>query len=119
MIGLSFLFFGPLTFAQQQYDFVIRDYATSIAVEKNGDLQINEYISVDFAVPKHGIFRSIPYQYRNLSGNYITAPIIQTQVDDRDRQSYKDGDNLIIKIGSPDVLVDGPQHYNINYTVRQ
>lgn len=90
LISLSFLFFGSFVFAQQQYDFVIRDYSTTIAVEKNGDLQINESISVDFAVPKHGIFRSIPYQYRNLSGNYITAPIIQTQVDDRDWQSYKE-----------------------------
>lgn len=119
LIGLLFFCFWSLTFAQQQYDFVIRDYVTSIAVEENGDLQINEQISVNFTAPKHGIFRSIPYQYRNLSGNYITAPIIQTQVDGWDRESYKDGDNLIIKIGSPDVLVDGLQQYNINYTVRQ
>lgn len=42
--------------------FVIKDYQVTIDVNKDGSLDINEKILVDFKIQQQGIFRKIPYR---------------------------------------------------------
>ncbi len=113
--------FGPssVVLAQQSNDFVIQDYKTTIQVQENGDLQIAERIQVYFYTPKHGIYRTIPYKYTNLSGQSVRAPLEDIQVQKRAWETTKNGDNVIIKLWSADVLVEGNQVYELSYRVHQ
>ena len=67
--------------SDSSYDFIISDYFTNIKVLENGDLDVQEDIKVHFNQERHGIFRSIPFQYENLSGQLIAAPIEDVQVE--------------------------------------
>ena len=110
------------TFAQEgpdsQYDFFINNFDSQIDVQENGDLKIQEKITTTFNQAKHGIYRRIPYQYLQ-SGDKLRTPISNISVDNQEYTSYREGDNMIIRIGSEDVILPSwtTVTYNINYEV--
>lgn len=53
------------TFAQDLGGFDIDDYTVNINVLADGELEIEEDISVNFFEDRHGIYRTIPYLYDN------------------------------------------------------
>jgi hypothetical protein len=57
--------FGTSVLAQDLGGFTIENYVVNIDVQKDGELQIDETISVDFSEERHGIYRTIPYLYDN------------------------------------------------------
>ncbi|HVT01690.1 MAG TPA: DUF2207 domain-containing protein, partial [Patescibacteria group bacterium] len=115
----SFKFLVSSAFAQDSW--VINNFDSNINILKNGQVQVDEIIGVDFGnLDKHGIFRYIPYVYEN--GDKTTY----TNIDNLDvlQDSKKatteithDGHNLTLKIGDAGKTISGVHTYEIRYTV--
>lgn len=107
---------------------VIDRFAADIEIQRDGTLNITEFIDVDFLSlqDRHGIFRVIPVRYQ------WDADPKMLRVYDVDVRSVRDasgrsltyetseggGPNFSIRIGDADRIVTGKQTYRINYTVR-
>lgn len=116
---------------QAQDGYSINNYDVSIQVNKDASLDITENISVHFEMPKHGIYRMIPYKYqlnklpagqekadRQLeSGGYTRLIIEKIDVPDWDFTTQKTNGYQEIKIGNSNKYVEGDQDYTINYRV--
>jgi len=118
-------------YLQAQEAFTIPYYRIDIKVNKNASLDITEKLDVHFTQQRHGIMRSIPYQYpmqklpagfeqaeRQMHANGYTRIFIEIiKVPGNQFSVSKSGDYENIKIGSADQYVDGDQHYTIKYTI--
>ena len=87
-------------------NFYITNYDVNINVDKNKTAHVTEEIDVNFTVSSHGIYRTIPLKGNNISNIRIYPYQYSDSIE---------GDNLKIKIGDPDVYVNGPKHYQISY----
>lgn len=104
--------------------FVIDGFRADIKLQENGDFFVEENIEVDFSEKRHGIFRNIPIKYqddRNFSHN---LRISQFGVVDENGQKikfdlYKEGSDLVAKIGDSVLEIDGKQVYKISYKVER
>ena len=108
--------------AAGEEDWIIRSFAASYTLERTGRLSVTEEITVDFGnLERHGIFRDIPveYSYDSESNRLIdiTAVAVTEGGSPVRFQTDSSGPLLRIKIGDPDKLVTGEQHYVIDYTV--
>ncbi len=65
IIFLFLSFSGSVSALENRGGFVVEKYETAIEVKRNGDLDIKEKMEIDFSEPRHGIFREIPYKYKN------------------------------------------------------
>ena len=101
------------------FDYLIDSYDINIVVNENNRLDITETLIVYFNVPKHGIYRKIPLKntVKRLDG---TTSKNRTQVTnirvDNEYKKERENGNLKLKIGSPDITVEGAQLYTIRYT---
>ena len=101
------------------FDYLIDSYDINIVVNENNRLDITETLMVYFNVPKHGIYRTIPLKntVKRLDG---TTSKNRTQVTnirvDNEYKKERENGNLKLKIGSPDITVEGAQLYTIRYT---
>jgi len=117
-------FFG---FAQnQQTDWIIRDFSSTITANKDSSLLVEERITADAdSLPdKHGIFRVLPTQIKTEAGAFKT-PVQIIGITDFDGKPQKfstvnDNINHTItwKIGDPNVAVSGLNYYKITYLVK-
>lgn len=102
----------------------INSIDSEIIISKEGVIEITETISADFsASPGHGIYRDIPYAYKNRDGTKLFTEIEVIGVKDETRLSHpysiiKNNANIRIKIGDPDVLVYGSKTYYISYSIK-
>lgn len=124
---LFFLFF--LQFANAQEAFTIRNYRINVVVNKNASLDITEDLEVYFSASRHGIIRSIQFQYpleqlpagiekaqRQMEANGYSHILVENiKVPGHQFTVNKAGDFENIKIGSANRLVNGDQHYIIKY----
>lgn len=94
--------------------FVINQYDVGIGVQSDGSLQVQEMINVTFSEPKHGIERKLPqvYQYSDAQNELIVYDNISIN---NTYSTYTDWRDLVLRIGDPDVTVDGPQSYLLSY----
>ncbi|MFO7806893.1 MAG: DUF2207 domain-containing protein [Candidatus Moraniibacteriota bacterium] len=102
--------------------FVIENYEVEIKIEKNGDLKVEEEIGVNFLEDRHGIFREIPYRYKNDQGFEYNLDLKNFDVSSKNGQSIpferkKEAGNVVLKIGDPDKEVRGRHNYRIDYSV--
>lgn len=120
------LFCVPNCFAQTQSDWVIRDFESTITVNKDSSLLIEERITADAdSLPdKHGIFRVLPTQ-ANTENETIKNPVILKSITDFAGKPLKfstinnNADHTITwKIGDADVAVSGLNYYKITYLVK-
>src|SRR5215212_797896 len=104
----------------------IVDYRTDVTVEHDGTIEVHETIVYDFgAVPKHGIFRTIPVR-TDQSGKdgydrvyELTVVSVSGSADTPAQYTVEeDGDDERIKIGDPDRTITGEHTYDIVYHVR-
>ena len=95
------LFYTPV-FAE---GFYIENYDVDLQVNKNKQVHITEHIGVYFTEKSHGIYRDIPCN---------GARITNVQVSERNSVS-KQNNKIHIKIGNPDILIDGKHSYTISY----
>jgi uncharacterized membrane protein len=101
-------------------DFTINNFHSDTLVQNSGIVKIQETIIVDFPSEHHGIFRYIPYEYQNQSGKitYTDVSVQKVQRDGADEKystSLSNG-NIEIKIGDPDITINGIHTYTIDYT---
>lgn len=99
----------------------ISHFESTITIQKNTDLQIEERITFHTDTPRHGIYRYIPYRYTR-SGITHTAQISNIQVKTErgtDYQVEKSRENgvLTLRIGDPNETFTGDRTYILRYQV--
>jgi hypothetical protein len=130
VVALLFVFLF-CKYSKAQEAFTISHYHVNLKVNKDASLDITEDLDVHFKETRHGIIRSIQYQYpmqelpagiekaeRQMHANGYTRIFIENiKVPGHSFTTNKSGDYENIKIGSADKYVDGDQHYEIKYTI--
>ena len=122
LITFLFLLFSPPRPALANEGWIIEKFHSDIAVEQTGVVYVREHIAVDFGnLEKHGIFREIPYVYQS-NGEKTYTEIFAAGVSQDGKpakyQFYREGGNVIFKIGDPDKTIFGKHTYIVQYRVR-
>lgn len=97
--------------------FIIRNFEVKIQIEKQGYIQVDEMIKVDFTERKRGIIRNIPFKYTYQGKSYKTK-IDKVTVEGWDYKITDQNGQKSIRIGHPDKYLDGRQDYHIRYRVK-
>ncbi|GHU62705.1 hypothetical protein AGMMS49983_04660 [Clostridia bacterium] len=104
---------------------VTENYKVTAYVNHDNSIRITESIGVNFLESSRGIMRNIP----------VSGKVIYYDGDDRVEMdarmkvedvtvtggpftTYKENGELVIRVGDPDVYLDGPMQYEISYTAR-
>ncbi len=90
--------------------FIIDNYDIQVNVLENNRYQVVETLEVFITAPRHGIIRSVPMRY-----NKQPILIENIAVDGYPYTTGKNGNNMDIKIGDANVMVEGKQVYTIKY----
>ena len=117
---LFILTFSPSSAHAQ--DFTINEFHSDITVNEDSSFIVKEVINVNFHRSKHGIYREIPFRYKDELGNTVTTPLKVISVTNGAGEKWKyqvsrKGDVTNIKIGAAKKYVSGPQTYVITYKV--
>ncbi len=116
-------------FASAQENFAIKNYDVNINLLTDGSFVVTEKIKVNFLNQQRGIIRKIPYRFTNSQNTnektlkQINHPasyeilISDITVKDFEMTTNKDGDDIVIKIGTPDKYLEGEHTYEITYSV--
>jgi uncharacterized membrane protein YgcG len=118
-LSLNLIFFVSLASAQF---FTITDFHSDITIRPDSSFTVQETINVKFDRPRHGIYREIPFRYRDEFGKTLLTPMKILSVENGQGKAWKysvekNGPILNIRIGHPDHYVDGNQTYVITYRV--
>jgi len=118
-LSLNLILLISSVFAQY---FTITKFHSDITIQKDSSFIVRETIDVKFHRPRHGIYREIPYKYRDEFGKTITTPTKMLSVTDGagkvwKYQVKKTGHMINIRIGHPKQFVEGDQTYVITYEV--
>ena len=108
--------------------FVIRNYSIDIQLNSDGSFEVVEKLTVDFTEARRGIIRSIPVRYAvwNTGGEQAIREhdqgvyeILLREIDvpGDPFQVFDEGDYVNIRIGDPDVTIEGRKEYEIRYRV--
>ncbi|HHT9120329.1 MAG TPA: DUF2207 domain-containing protein [Candidatus Hypogeohydataceae bacterium YC41] len=102
--------------------FTINRFHSDITINKDASFIVKETLDVEFHMPRHGIFREIPFKYVTELGKTIKTPIKVISVTDESGGDWKykvarEGNIISIRIGDPDRYVSGLQTYVITYKV--
>ncbi len=119
MASRWYLFLLPLFFwtgkVKAEY-YTISLQEVNVTITPEGYADFDELYVVHFTEPRHGIFRFIPYR-DIVNGKNVVRIIEAIEVDGHPFSTSKENDNLVIKIGDPDKLVQDRQEYRIRYRV--
>jgi len=121
-IAVAALVLVPAGRANAQQGWSIQSFDAGIVVSQDSTLSVTEEIVVDFgSLPSHGIFRYVPLQYEYDDDHNRATSISNVRIDDGQQPvqftSAREGTNLVMKIGDPNVEVTGVQRYRIAYEV--
>jgi len=104
--------------------YVIQRFESSIRIHADSRLSVQERIAVRFNEPRRGIIRSVPVDYDTGRGYRRRVDVSAVSVEDGEGNDpglkvWKEGANLMIRIGDPDVtLPPGTERtYVISYMV--
>ena len=101
------------------FSWTVQDFSVSASLNKNGEMQVIEKITVDFGNENHhGIYRIIPTQFR---GRPINLKVMSASNPTGVGHKFevKEGYKVTkILIGDPDRYVTGIQKYIISYRVK-
>ncbi len=103
-------------------DFTITRFFSDILIEADSSVNVKETIEVEFHRPRHGIYRDIPYRYRDDQGQSLETPLRILSVTNKSQGPWeykidKQGPMVHIRIGDPKRFVEGRQTYVITYRV--
>ncbi len=101
---------------QGQEAFDIKNYQVKINVTETGVLEISESMDVFFRERRRGIIRKIPYKY-TAKGEARNIRIRNVSVKNNRFQQSKQNQNIVLKIGDPNIYVTEKQRYDISYEV--
>ncbi len=118
-VFLCLLLFSSPAFPQH---FTITKFHADLVIQKDSSVTVQETIVVRFHRPRHGIYREIPFKYRDEFGRTITTPTTILSVKDESGNPWKyqvkrAGSLLNIRIGDPKRFLSGNQTYVITYEV--
>ncbi len=107
--------------AQAADEMTIVDFNSDLTLtnsDPQGHLHIVETISVDFAVPRHGILRAIPSTYQKQPLQLAITSVSSPSGAPSGYTKETSNGNTVLKIGDASQTVTGRQSYVIDYTVR-
>jgi len=118
-LNLSLILFISPAFAQY---FTINRFHSDIMIDQDSSVIVKETIEVEFHQSRHGIYREIPFKYRDEFGKVITTPTRVLSVTDESGKPWKyqvkKGGHLVnIRIGDAKRYVKGNQTYVVTYVV--
>ena len=106
----------------------IKDWVYEAQVHENNTWTVKETMTVDFLEERHGIYRYIPRKFvihRPTDGDEVAYTYMTSigEIGLNDYEFYAEGnddeqENLVIRIGSEDVLLTGEHTYVIQYELR-
>jgi uncharacterized membrane protein len=119
ILNLSLILFSSSAFAQF---FTIDKFHADIMIHEDSSFVVRETIDVKFDQPRHGIYREIPFKYRDELGKIMETPLKVLSVTDGSGKSWKykvneTGHVINIRIGDANKYVSGNQTYVITYQV--
>jgi uncharacterized membrane protein len=104
---------------------VIDNFHSEIQIRNDAKVMVVETIEVDFFdLQKHGIYRNIPIKYKGSGGNSLKVRFNVLDVTDQKNNKLKyqqnmDGNDVVLKIGHPNIFVTGKQTYVISYELER
>ena len=119
---LMLLFWIVFTSKTKAADYEINNFHSQIELNQDSSLTVKEKIEVRFLIAQHGIYRVVPYIYKN-DKKTIIAKIEILGVKNEDGlnipytiDNYKQSKR--IKIGDPNSTVFGIRNYVIEYKIK-
>lgn len=102
--------------------FTINRFHSEIQINKDSSIIVKEIIDVEFHQLRRGIFRDIPFKYRDDFGNTIKTPVKILSVTDVNQNLLKYRVNRLghiirIRIGDEKKYIKGQMTYIITYRV--
>jgi Predicted membrane protein (DUF2207) N-terminal domain len=102
--------------------FTINQFHSDIMIDQDASVIVKETIDVEYYESRHGIYREVPFEYRDDLGNVLTTPIRVLSVRDESEKPWKyrvtkAGQVINIKIGDANRYVEGHQTYVITYEI--
>lgn len=107
------------------YNWDIPSFNTDITVREDGSFLVKETIVADFSRESHhGIFRTIPVQYRDANDHTLKLRYNVVSVEDENGNDWwyetsRDGDYLKVKTGDPDRYLQEPATFIITYEIQR
>lgn len=99
----------------------IDNYEVKINIQQSGEIYVRERIEYNFGLAqRHGIYRTIPYKYKNDFGRFnLRINDIAVTMDGQEEPAAvsRSGGEVEIKIGDPGITLTGKHVYNISYSV--
>ena len=119
ILNLNLILFASLALAQ---NFAINQFHSDIIIHEDSSFIVKETIDVKFHRPRHGIYREIPFKYRDELGKTMETPLKVRSVTDGSGKSWKykadrTGHVINIRIGDANKYVSDSQTYVITYQV--
>lgn len=122
IIGLLFFMGGPAKASTQDFTIPVftADYYLSRDQDGVSQMAVKEEIIAEFPSfdQNHGILRAIPERYDGHSLEVKIARVTNKSGKSIPYETYTENDNLVLKIGDPNVYVHGLQVYEIEYLLR-
>jgi len=112
LIFLFTFFLAPQVKAEQ-----INSFVADYWIQKDGSIKVREEIVYQFDVPRHGIYRNIPYLKTNSDNQTFRLDFSNFQVNHSFNQS-QENNQIKLKIGDPNRTLIGEQTYIIEYEVK-
>jgi uncharacterized membrane protein len=118
-LNIILILFSSVTYAQ---NFAINKFHSDIIIHEDSSFIVKETIDVKFHRPRHGIYREIPFKYRDELGKTMETPLKALSVTDGSGKSWKykadrTGHVINIRIGDANKYVSDSQTYVITYQV--
>lgn len=120
---VSFAVFAlPSASFAQVPDWRITDFDAEITILENGDLAIEEKISVIFNEERRGIYRTIPVIYRDRFNNRVKTDLTIGEIlqngEIAETHISRLGREQKIRIGNEETYLTGDYEYTISYVVK-
>ncbi|MEF9970017.1 MAG: DUF2207 domain-containing protein, partial [Ruthenibacterium sp.] len=123
LVFCGVLAFVPNASAAGFSGYTLTNYEVDAVLHENNTVTQTEYITADFLVPKHGIFRVFPemvYVEKQTADGLKTmsykVKLRDVSVQGGDAKVYLEDEMYTIRIGSEDTMLTGVQNYVISYT---
>lgn len=98
--------------------FTIENYTVDIKISKQGYIDVNETIEVNFTENKRGIYRDIIDRH-TIEGKKIKTRIENVKVETYDYKVSRKSNVTRVRIGNPDIYLTGKQVYKIHFRMWQ
>jgi hypothetical protein len=115
-----FLFSSKLVLAQNSA-YTINNFESQITVNQDASLTVEEKITAEFFVEKHGIYRTIPTTYsangRTIQAKFDLLSVTGVNGVSEQYSTSKVAQSIQIKIGDPNYTFSGTKTYFIKYKI--